>query len=485
MAEYTIKSSKELPTTRTRMGIDATTLAYLEWLVLEDAERQAKYKEYRRYYDGDHDVMLTERQKAFLELTASQEFSANYCSLVVDELERRMTVSGFEADGNRELGGESGQLWKWWRLARMDSKQSDTHLAATRDGDAYVIVSWDQVRGRPAFHANMAFDGSEGVKVHYSDETGEVEFASKRWVIKLGEDVARTRMNLYYPDRVERWVSDGKGWEPYSSDGKDDIMSWINPRTRAPLGVPVFHLKYKPAGYRWGRSILEDVIPMQNALNKAIVDVIAAADTTGFRLYWATGTDLLDDDEEPISIHPGTWIVATAPDARVGYMPGEDLRPLIEVVDMCKVSIAQVSETPMHLFQVSGQNASEGAQKQQEVGMINKAEKLGISIGNFWEDCMGMAIKLSNAFDNTSYPEDLILSTNWADMEVRDKTTRRQQVAETAKTWVDAGSSLEEAAKEAGVPAERATELGSNLMLLMPGVIPGGNSAETEPDDTA
>ena len=103
--EYGVKSSLGLFTTRERMGIDVVRQSYLEWLILEDRERQEKYKGYRAYYDGDHDVMLTERQKAFLELKANQDFSANYCQLVVDELERRMTMESFDADGNTALGG--------------------------------------------------------------------------------------------------------------------------------------------------------------------------------------------------------------------------------------------------------------------------------------------------------------------------------------------------------------------------------------------
>jgi hypothetical protein len=275
-------------------------------------------------------------------------------------------------------------------------------------------------------------------------------------------------MNMYFPDRVERYISndgvDGGAWVLFTEDGQDGIMSWTG-KDGAPLGVPVFHIKYKPSGYRWGKSILEDVIPVQNLLNKSLVDVIAAADATGFRLYWATGTDMTDDDGNPIPVHPGTMLTSDSPEAAFGFMPGEDPRPLIEVVDMCKVTIAQVSETPMHLFQVSGQNASEGAQKQQEVGMINKAEHLGVRIGNFWEDCMQMGIKLSNAFDGTSLDERAILQTLWADMEVRDKTSRRKEVAETAKIWTDAGADLERGAKQAGVPASEAKELGDMAII--------------------
>jgi len=495
MTEYQKQRSLlELFTTRQNLGIDDGQRAFLEWLTLEDLNKQAKYRNYREYYDGEHAVMLTDRQKKFLELATGQQFSANFCPLVVDELERRMLVSGFDAEGNKKVGGPKGVLWRWWRMDNMDADQSDTHLSAIRDGDSYVIVAWNDEEERPEFHHNMAYDGTEGVAPYYSDETGKLTHATKRWLVTNTGDQAAgiaKRMNVYYPDRVERYIADGShggDFYPYTLDGKPGVIDWSDPITGKPFGIAVHHLKYKSGGYRMGKSILEDVIPLQNGLNKALVDVVAAADTTGFRLYWATGTDMTDENDEPLQVHPGTFLTSTSPDSRFGFIPGEDLRPLIEVVDMWKVSIAQVSETPMHLFQVSGQNASEGAQKQQEVGMINKATYWGRSVGNMWEQCMQQSILLSNAYAGTSYPTDLIVQTLWEDAEVRDKTTRRGQVATTAKTWVDAGASLEEAAIEAGVSEDRAKSLGKielpRLSPLAPGqqpMVPGQQPAAQQP----
>ena len=95
-------------TTRERLGMDAVKASYVEWAAKEELERQEKYKQYRSYYDGEQTVMITDRQAAFLELDSGQEFSANMCPLVVDELERRMTVSGFDVKG--ALGGGDGEL---------------------------------------------------------------------------------------------------------------------------------------------------------------------------------------------------------------------------------------------------------------------------------------------------------------------------------------------------------------------------------------
>ena len=79
-------------------------------------------------------------------------------------------------------------------------QQGVVHGGAVRDGDAFVIVGWDNDEEYPTFTFEQAFDGNEGVMVHYSRDTRKPMFASKRWK----DDENRDRLNLYLPDRVER-----------------------------------------------------------------------------------------------------------------------------------------------------------------------------------------------------------------------------------------------------------------------------------------
>lgn len=460
MAEYTRRSSLAMYTTSERLGIHDVAQSFFEWLSEEDRERQTKYRQYRDYYNGVQDVMLTERQKEFLELTANQDFSANYCRLVVNEIARRENVRGFDAGTQ---GGKEGILWNWWQWNRMDAKQKDVHTSAVRDGDTFVIVGWDNERQRPTFDHNLAYDGFEGVKVIYNDEDGSIAYATKKWNVmdkdSKGEIHVLRRYNLYYPAYIERWVSDDRKndgqWTPFTGDGGEAVIEWTD-RDGKPLGVPVIHFSYDRAGWRWGMSAIDNVIPLQNGLNKSLVDLIAAADTTGFRLYWVTGTRMVDADGNPVKIAPGSFLEGPET-STFGYFPGEDLRPLIEVVDAFKVSIAQVTETPLHLFQVSGQNASEGAQKQQEVGMIARAEEAAVHFGNAWEDVMYLSRRLHNTYTNdTPLDEDQLITTLWHDFEVRDRVERVKTQGEALTMFTTAGGDYEAVARYVGVDEENA-----------------------------
>jgi len=390
---------------------------YLEQLRdSSDEEREDRYRACRQYYDGQHDTQLTDRQRQYLQLKMGEEFNGNYCPIVVDSLVERLTVTGFEAD-------ESAQevFWEWWKLNRMDHQQGIVHTGAVRDGDAFVIVGWDNDEQRPTFAYEQAFDGEEGTMVHYSRDTRKPMFASKRWE----DDEKRDRLNLYLPDRVERYVADDGGdWAPFTGNG-----AWREPWGDAenPLGIPVVHFAHRDQGYNWGRSDLRDVMPLQNAFNKAIIDLVAAADTTAFRIYTMIG-----DDPSGLEITPGCWVYSTKPpsgedSASIGHIPGEDLSKLIEFKDAFAMEIARVSRTPLSFFQISGHRPAEGTLKQEESGLVARAGKAQVGFGNAWEDVMKMAAKLSNHFGpaegTQKLPEDLQIDTQWQDAETRNDRT--------------------------------------------------------------
>jgi hypothetical protein len=401
---------------------DAVQMSYLAWLADEDATRQANYTAYRDYYDGDHDTQLTARQRAYLELKAGVEFNTNYCPIVVDALARRLNVTGFECDTQADT------LKEWWQHSRMDAVQKVAHLSACRDGDSYVMVEWDNEQARPRFTAELAYNGTEGVKVHYSRERrGVIDFASKRWNVQAAGQTGTTRrLNLYYPDRIEKYISQSGAfegnWQPYQDTGDGNWpIPWRDGAGR-PLGVPVVHFRNNDQGYDYGTSELKKVLPLQNALNKSIIDLLGAADTTAFRNYV-----MLGDDPTGLKVSPGSWIYSTRPPGgeegvSVQVLPGEDMRPLIALKDSFAVEIARVTETPLSSFQLSGQVAAEGTLKQQESGLVARCVDRQVAFGNAWEDALYLARRLWNTYGPGGLDETEDIDTQWSDAQTRNET---------------------------------------------------------------
>lgn len=429
-------------------------MAYLSWLANEDTERSGKVKEYRDYYEGNHKTQLTARMRAFLQIGTNSEFTGNYCPIVVDALAERLKVAGFDAGDQGGTFGdneEAGIFIDWWNRNRGDALQIDVHNAAVREGDTYVIVEWDNEGEYPCWSHEMAYDGSEGVKVHYSkDKRNKIAFATKRWRVAdpHGGMNSTMRLNVYTDDAIYKYASKGgtnaSDWAPYEVEGEDWPLRWVG-SDGLPLGVPVVHFKNNPKGYNDGISEMDKVIPLQNALNKSLIDLIATADVAAFRMFTMTG-----DDPTGITIAPGSFIYAENPDATIDVIDGMDMRPMIAVVDSFVTRIAQVSRTPLSYFQASAQIASDDTQRANDSGLVSKAQDRAVSFGNAWEDVLEISRRLHNTFGEGQLDDEPI-SCLWEDFEIIDKMARRVEQSTVIGNLVAAGASLYAAARAAGM----------------------------------
>lgn len=427
---------------------------FIQHLIDEDSNRQANYRLYRDYYDGRQGVVLTRRQRQYLHVPPDKEFSANYMHIVVDSLATRLSVTGFDVTGDAALTKE---LNRWMRLMRLNSIQNGVHTGCIRDGDSYGFVEWDDVKKRPVFIPHLAYDGRDGVHAYYDSDRIEPRIFTKRWTIEVGGGVlpiGARRLNLYFEDRVERYWSNASGgtygWLPFSGEGLPTVSPYET-------GFPLVHFTNRARGFRYGLSELEPGIPMQDALNKAVIDLLASADASGFRIMVGIGFD-----PEGITVAPGAWIAVpdlTPAEASATAIPGEPLRPHIEAIDSLVQRVAQTTDTPLSYFQQTGQMASEGTHRQHETRMIAKARSLSVEVGEQWEEVMRGCIRLSNAYGGTSWDEEAEITTIWADFDIRDREEKMLARAQAVKALVEAGADLETAAIEAGFSADVARKM--------------------------
>lgn len=392
----------------TQTGIDPIDLSYLAWLDSQESARQQKYTKFRDYYEGDHATQLTARIKKFLNVDGSNEFNLNLCPVVVDSLAEKLSVSSFKTESDPDL------LRQWWNLNRMDATQMVVHLAAIRDGDGYLLVEWDNITGWPLFTHENAYDGTTGVHVVYSDERrSEPKVAVKRWTITSGVNITTRRLNLYYADRIEKYTATGSGaWQEHHEEGQPWPIPWAG-KDGSPLGIPIVHFRNKNQGYSYGESELEDVTPLCDALNKSVVDLLGAADTTGFQMITATGVP----SDATFIVAPGVMLRSSDPATQFGTVPPADLSGLIAVIDSFAAYIAKITRTPLSYFQLTGQVAAAGTLKEQRAGLIAKARKCQTVFGNAWEDAMYLARRLYNTFGAGGLDEQAEISCEWCDDE--------------------------------------------------------------------
>jgi len=445
-------------------------VAYAAWQAEEEKVRQKNIITSREYFDGDHGVPLTERQREWLGFNLLNErFALNYCRIIVNAVVDRLIVTGFS--DNQEEPAE--WAWEWWQANRMDALQRTIHQGCVRDGEYFVMVDLDKERGLPRFYpqpryTDTLFGGTGfGCKAHYTDEhdAAELEYASKRWTETRGEGAERKtvqRMNLYYPDRIEKYEmgrsTDESGWVQLSEE------PWLT-TAGEPVGIPVIHFR-NPSD----RSELWDAIPPQDAINKTALDILAAADANGFRIMFTKGFYPTTDGEAPdedgdnyLEIFPGCILGHPNPEVGIDVFDPIDLSSMLAGLDNLVLKLAQITDTPLSRFQLTRQVAAEGTLKQQEEPLLAKVRARQVLFGNAWEDCMAVAWRLAGAF-GTEQPEgEGLLQTQWASAETRDEKEHLESLKLKSDLGVPAETLWEEMGYDAGQIAAMRAQRGEEM----------------------
>jgi len=182
---------------------------HIEQALYNFRAQNGRYARSERYYNGDHDLAFATEKFANTFGTLFREFALNLCPAVCDAISDKLKIEGFSVLSEPPVvtGGSegahppdtSGGSDSIWHRNRMDARTGEVHKEALKNGDAYVIV-WPEANGKAAIHPNRA----SSVTVEYDDELpGKIRWAAKFWRTKD----KHTRLNLFYPDRIERYVS--------------------------------------------------------------------------------------------------------------------------------------------------------------------------------------------------------------------------------------------------------------------------------------
>lgn len=406
-------------------------------VALEQLKAQANdYLVAQEYYDGEHALKFATRRYREVFGGLFNEFADNLCPLVVDALADRLEVVGFSLEGEgppeeqadepdqatKELTRRVSRLaWKVWVDNRMNQQAGQVHQECLLKGDSYVIV-WPSRRDRtrPRIYPQLA---NEMTVKYDPEEPGEMLWAAKCW----RSDEGYLRLNMYYPEEIRRYrtkssqhgdvvdvgmyPNSADAFEPYAGDDFEAVVPHSLGR------VPVFHFANNAAVGRFGASELRDVIPLQDALNKSVLDMMVGMEFAALPQRWATGIEppnSADDESRPRSdtdpFVPGVdrlWAIEDK-DGKFGQFPSTDLTQYLDVQEGFRLEIARVSGTPLHyLMLVRGQVSSGEAVKALDDRFTKKGEDRQKAFGNTWEDAVAFALQIMGE------PTDLRLSARW------------------------------------------------------------------------
>ena len=452
----------------------------MQYLYEDELVRLENYDLYNDYYNGNHKIEIPKKYESLI--SAKYKLLANYCSTIVNAPVSRLKINDLDCVDNNA----KEFLQQVWKSNRMDEKTIKIHRQAIMKGDCFVHV-WKDVNGY-----KIQFIRPEHIFAFYStDDDDSLQYVKRQWIGFENNQLTAYKI-MYYKDRIERYYSNSdilyptmpqsmlynlyqNDWLPYNLDGFDAVIQ--NPYNI----IPIIHFKNKVNDSTYGNSELADAIPIQNIINKLILDLCRTADFQAYKQRYICGVDKEDipknktTGKNELLSNPGDCWYFPDVNTKVGELQAEETGNILNAIDKFIEKLGEVTRTPNLKNNTDGSASSGFALAKLEAPLLDKCQELQISFGNCYEDInkllLTMAIyngdlQQSNMCDTGVVWQDLQqASTTDKLQEAQRKQILKQNNVISASQWArDEGYTQEEIDKmQSEIKQENETNMGNLL----------------------
>jgi hypothetical protein len=376
----------------------------------------------------------------------------NFAHIPVDAVANKLSIISVSADDDSEESEADQTLEDLWDYNELAEESRIAHRKAGVYGDYYMMV-WpvigneddyvaqktpkeladmlgdygdltinqpepESVVSKTIVAVDMTFHDPLTTRVFYSTENPlKKSFAIRSWT-EGGRDKLITRANLYYPDRIERYVYEGKPpknryaqnkWKAFKADGESEVLN-------NPFGqIPFFHLRNDRP---YGKPDHVNAYGPQLAINKLITSHMATVDFQSFPQRYglmdptadqagSQGADFnpfnpeddddpeFDDNESQLSADPSAFWDLKGYKA-VGQFAPASPDAYLKPFDRYVKAMSQVTDTPMHYF---AKDSTDRPPSGEMLRVANepidaKAEERQETYGNTWRKALEFALEM-------------------------------------------------------------------------------------------
>lgn len=430
------------------------------WLAaLEDrlAAQQRGIRLFDDYYAGRHRMAFaTEKfRDTFGDLFRA--LADNWCKVVVDAPVERMRVEGFRFGEPGDMGSDD-DAWRVFEANHLDAFQTMAHTEAVKLGGCALLVA-------PAPDS----DSEPRITIEHPSQmyvavsrTNRLERlgALKKW----REEDDYIHAVLYLPDQIVHWRSQTKvarGAERQQRINWQGVSNEPNPFGEV-SAVPMDNAEDLLEG---GRSDLETAIPLQDAINKEIADMLIASEYAAFPQRVAIGVDVPKDPTTGLPL-PGVelkaslsrfWAFANE-NAKVAEFRAADLGNYVKAIEVLLHHLSSQTRTPPHYIAGDLVNVSGDGLRMAETGLVARTRGKFLPAGYSWSEAMRLAFKARNDPRGNNRRGRAI----WGDPETRSDAERVDAAVKLhtlgvplEKCWARAGftqAEIEDMRRMAGLP---------------------------------
>ena len=325
---------------------------------------------FRDYDEGRHELRFATPDFANKYGSVVMSMRENLCPAAISAFTDGLSIKAWGSGDAEGIADDEGLT----RLADL------VHTEAYRSGDSYVLA-WKDKNGQPVPHFHRADQFWPQTSI---EDPSKLDWAAKIWV----DGKRFGRINVYYADRVERFATrnpfpigtkpdlpeQSTSWRPFNDDNDGEVIGHD-------FGdVPVCWWKQNASDqHSHGRSILTDVVPLQDGLNAALAHMLVLGESYAKPFWYLLNFQPKNGNTNPLAVAReyqeamGALQQLNEQAARkfdptrqrifthdgpgpFGQLDPPDLSKLIEVQDAFALKIARVIGVPSYWFtQTSGQ----------------------------------------------------------------------------------------------------------------------------------
>lgn len=324
--------------------------------------------------------------------------SVNWSRLIVSAHSDRLRVQGLQRNGV-----DDPKLWaEWAEAGGTDATERMIHDRLAY-GTAY-LSAWTDEQGRPMVMEDSP--ATMAVKLHAL--TGRVLSAVRTWT-----DDMDTHALYYTSEAVHHYTA--KGVSRPAGAGWDHVST----TPHSLRAVPVVPFRRRMSGDDWqGVSIIEDVLPLIDAQNKLLADMLTSSEYVARPRRWATGLEIQEDEDgNPVDPFGDSRLLQSeAPETKFGQLPAGDLSGYSEPIRLLTEQIAALAALPpsylgLHGQQTANAEGTRAAETQLTSRAYNEQKNMSKGIGR-------MAAIVSALSTGRPVADDVI-APGWESPEIR------------------------------------------------------------------
>lgn len=353
---------------------DMVSTSFLEWIRRQEEDaRLTNYTHYDNYYHGEHKLALPAKLKKALD-DPLLSIVANYCSSVIDAATDYIIggdpilgidVSEFEMTTDNSRIAESYLNGVYDRSGLMGSDMISLVQEMCTKGDVFskvfIIPDGD---GNPV-DIGISVIRPDVVFPKYADDYWKrMEYCAIKYFVMNQLNEQQWIAQVFYPNVVYeydlgRQVEDLDKWTEDEEQNVTSIRGYHSmpleshqwkfmQEVENPFGaIPVWHFKNGQHLMPYGVSDLQDVVDLQDALNKTFCDMLATMDYQAFQRIILFGASMQGEYD----MGPGSIIEVPNESGRMMVIPAGSIADFLYTIDTCIDNISAVSRTPRQVFQ--------------------------------------------------------------------------------------------------------------------------------------